>query len=417
MFLQAAKAKKLTAALLVDQSAAYDLLDHLILLEKLEVYNFDQNSINWFQSYLSGRTQSVQVETKQSSKLDIGDHAAPQGSVLGGTLFLINENDFPAAREEGESVLFVDDDTDCVSDDDPTALLEKIQHEADNSCDWLRDNRMCVAGQKTKLMIVGTKELKNIKVGDREHSIMVDGQLVEETRSEKLLGVIMNSKMTWKEHLHGEKWRAENNSPGLIPQLSQRLGLLKKLARVASKKKLKMIAQGLFYSKLTYCLPLFCNTWGLDQYRDGETRSTGYTKEDNRRLQVLQNQVARLMVDKRHLHKRLNMPTKELLQLSEDLSVHQLGALRTVNLVKKILLNNKPSYLAQRLQMTQTRTTRTGPTINQEVTSLGLLKEGFVYRGTMLFNQLPNDIKNETSLPMFKENVKSWILENILVKP
>ena len=123
------------------------------------------------------------------------------------------------------------------------------------------------------------------------------------------------------------------------------------------------------------------------------------------------------MVDKRHLHKRLNMPTKELLQLSEDLSVHQLGALRTVNLVKKILLNNKPSYLAQRLQMTQTRTTRTGPTINQEVTSLGLLKEGFVYRGTMLFNQLPNDIKNETSLPMFKENVKSWILENILVKP
>ena len=165
MFLQAAKAKKLTAALLVDQSAAYDLLDHLILLEKLEVYNFDQNSINWFQSYLSGRTQSVQVETKQSSKLDIGDHAAPQGSVLGGTLFLINENDFPAAREEGESVLFVDDDTDCVSDDDPTALLEKIQHEADNSCDWLRDNRMCVAGQKTKLMIVGTKELKNIKAG------------------------------------------------------------------------------------------------------------------------------------------------------------------------------------------------------------------------------------------------------------
>ena len=122
-----------------------------------------------------------------------------------------------------------------MSDADQTAFFEKIQQEADNSCDWLRDNRMCVAGQKTKLMIVGTKELKNIKVGDREHSIMVDGQLVEETRSEKLLGVIMNSKMTWKEHLHGEKWRAENNSPGLIPQLSQRLGLLKKLARVASK--------------------------------------------------------------------------------------------------------------------------------------------------------------------------------------
>ena len=47
MFLQAAKSKKLTGALLLDQSAAYDLLDHSILLKKLKVYNFDQNSINF----------------------------------------------------------------------------------------------------------------------------------------------------------------------------------------------------------------------------------------------------------------------------------------------------------------------------------------------------------------------------------
>lgn len=53
MFLQAASSKKLTGALLLDQSAAYDLLDHSILLRKLAIYNFDQNTINWFQSYLS----------------------------------------------------------------------------------------------------------------------------------------------------------------------------------------------------------------------------------------------------------------------------------------------------------------------------------------------------------------------------
>ena len=96
MFLQAAKSKKLSGALLLDQSAAYDLLDHSILLKKLKVYNFDQNSINWFKSYLSDRSQSVQVETKQSPLQDLGDHAAPQGSVLGGIFFIINENDFPA---------------------------------------------------------------------------------------------------------------------------------------------------------------------------------------------------------------------------------------------------------------------------------------------------------------------------------
>ena len=78
--LEAAEKKQLTAALLLDQSAAYDLLDHCILLKKLEVYNFSQESIKWFQSYLSNRSQSVQVETKQSKKESLDDHAAPQGS-------------------------------------------------------------------------------------------------------------------------------------------------------------------------------------------------------------------------------------------------------------------------------------------------------------------------------------------------
>ena len=126
MFLEAAEQKKLSAALLLDQSAAYDLLDHKILLEKLTKYNFDEQSIQWFSSYLSGRCQSVQVEAKQSPTEDLGDHAAPQGSVLGGLLFIINENDFPACRVVGESVLYVDDDTDVVSDPDPTNLIMQI---------------------------------------------------------------------------------------------------------------------------------------------------------------------------------------------------------------------------------------------------------------------------------------------------
>ena len=125
MFLEAAEKRKLTAALLLDQSAAYDLLDHNILLKKLALYNFDEYSLQWFKSYLSGRSQSVQVEAQQSPAEDLGDHAAPQGSVLGGILFLINENDFPACREEGESVLFVDDDTDVVNDSDPELLMQK----------------------------------------------------------------------------------------------------------------------------------------------------------------------------------------------------------------------------------------------------------------------------------------------------
>ena len=123
MFLEAAENKKLPAAHLLDQSAAYDLLDHNILLKKLALYNFDEESVQWFKSYLSGRLQSVQVEAQQSPAEDLEDHAAPQGSVLGGKFFLINENDFPACRGKGESVLFVDDDTDVVNDSDPELFM------------------------------------------------------------------------------------------------------------------------------------------------------------------------------------------------------------------------------------------------------------------------------------------------------
>ena len=111
--------------------------------------------------------------------------------------------------------------------------------------------------------------------------------------------------MTWNEHLYGD-----NENKGLISQLSQRLGLLKKIARVASKQKLRLIASELFYSKLNYCLPLFANVWGFDHYKDGGTRCHSITKEDIRKLQVLQNQVARLFVDKSTIR---DISTKDLL--------------------------------------------------------------------------------------------------------
>ena len=90
---------------------------------------------------------------------------------------------------------------------------------------------MSVSGEKSKLLTVGTSELKRRKLGDQVQAILVDGKRVEETRSEKLLGEIINNKMTWSDHLHGEDWREKgDNNPGVIPQLAQRLGIIRKLS-------------------------------------------------------------------------------------------------------------------------------------------------------------------------------------------
>ena len=181
---------------------------------------------------------------------------------------------------------------------------------------------MCGRGE-SKLLIVGTAELRRSRLGDGLKSILVDGKTVVETKSEKLLGVVINNTMTWKDHLHGEVWRTEEkNTPGVIGQLSQRLGILRRLGQHASRKKLKMVASGLFYSKLSYCLPLFTNTWGLDRYRDSTTRSTSFTKNDNSQLQVLQNHVCRLLLGEQGLYLKQNLPTRELMERCGELSIH-----------------------------------------------------------------------------------------------
>ena len=261
MWLEAAEKQEFSAVCLLDQSAAYDLLCHQTLKEKLEIYNFSDSSIEWVISYLSGRTQQVQVESKVSNVLECGDHGVPQGSVLGGLLHVIHCNDFPACHDEGEAVVYVDDDSDSVHAEDPVTLNNLIQQEAGNSARWLKDNRLCVAGEKSKLLILGTSKLRKSKLTNIM-SIQVDDKEIFETESEKLLGIVINNSLTWKNHLYGD---SEND--GLIPQLAKRIGILKKLSKRMSKSRLAQFAFGIFYSKLSYCLPVFRNVFSLEKYK------------------------------------------------------------------------------------------------------------------------------------------------------
>ena len=123
------------------------------------------------------------------------------------------------------------------------------------------------------------------------------------------------------------------------------------------------------------------------------------------------------MLYKKDLNGKLNLPTKDLLEMSKDLSVHQLWAFGTVILTKKIMMTHKPSYLSNRLKLTQDKGTRSGSTLTGEKPSLGMAREGFVYRGIKLFNLLPDSLKHENKLKIFKKKIKSWIKENIPVKP
>ena len=90
--------KKLSLAIYMDLSKAFDTLDHNILIKKLQYYGVIGTPLNWFQSYLTDRTQYVEVNNESSSLQTILT-AVPQGSILGPLLFLIYMNDIPNASD------------------------------------------------------------------------------------------------------------------------------------------------------------------------------------------------------------------------------------------------------------------------------------------------------------------------------
>ena len=410
MWMEASEKKELTGVCMIDQSAAYDLLSHEIFAEKLKLYNFDEASVNWCMSYLGGRTQCVQVESKMSDYLECEDSGAPQGSILAGLFHVIHSNDLPDCHEEGESVVYVDDDTDSVHSGDPEQLVEKLQREVNNTVSWLKDNRLCVAGDKSKLLVVGTPELRTARLTD-QLAIEVDGQQVAETGSEKLLGLVVNNRLSWKEHLHGDQ-----ENPGLISQLKQRVGTLRRLSKYMSKERLKMMVSGIFYSKLMYCLPVYGNVHGLASYRDTRGRSSGMTVNDCNQLQVLQNSVNRLITGARY-----GVATTELLNSTNSLSVQQMVAYYTLIMVHKITITGKPAYLAGRLRLRREdeRELRGwgGRTVEIPDYSLETSRAGFVYRGGRLYNSLSRSLREEMSISMFKKGVKMWVKDKIPVKP
>ena len=79
--------------------------------------------------------------------------------------------------------------------------------------------------------------------------VNVDGHRVTESQSERLLGLVINNKMTWENHLYGN-----NENKGLIPKLSQRAKYIWKLSLIMPKERLSIIAEGIFFSLLNYCI-------------------------------------------------------------------------------------------------------------------------------------------------------------------
>lgn len=187
--------KVFSAAMLMDLSKAFDCMDHELLLAKLNEYGFSKSALRIIHSYLNNRWQRVKVHHSfsQWEELLLG---VPQGSVLGPILFNIFLNDLLWFITEGEVCNYADDTTLYNSNKDLNILHNNIELDSANAINWFKMNKMKLNPDKCKLLVVGQKDHPvTVKVGDF---------VIEEQDKVELLGITIDNKLTFREHLKGK---------------------------------------------------------------------------------------------------------------------------------------------------------------------------------------------------------------------
>ena len=177
-------------------------------------------------------------------------------------------------------------------------------------------NKLVINSDKTHLLIMASAR-NHRRHGDYRITLDTGSEIIEPQDTEKLLGGFISNDLNWKENLR-------DNKKSLFKILTSRINALSKISRISSFKTRKMIANGIFLSKLIYLIQLW---GGCQQYLLTF-------------LQKLQNKAAR------HVTKRnVFTPVKVLLTQCGWLSVKQLIVYHNLLQIFKTKTTGRPSHL------------------------------------------------------------------------
>lgn len=193
--------RKKIICIFLDIKKAFDVVNHELLLKKLEATGFRGKALELMRSYLGKRTQRVRVGSVVSDCADVVC-GIPQGTVLGPTLFNIYINNLYDASTDGHLIGFADDTVVYYEGD----TWEHVRVLAENGfadlMSWFGRNYMCLNLRKTRF--VSFSVYQNHTPTFSELLVKTDGRIerINGAKFVKYLGVIFDQHLRWDLHVN-----------------------------------------------------------------------------------------------------------------------------------------------------------------------------------------------------------------------
>jgi len=200
---RAIDAKKLTLLVALDISAAFDALEHNILLRRLQyTFGISGPALNWIGSYLHGRSQFIKIDNSTSDKFPCM-FGVPQGSVLGPFLFALHVS--PVANVIEKAGLRHHQYA-----DDTQMYISFVTHEKQQSIQvteravvavrqWFILNGLQLNPDKTESMFLGTSH--NLSSASDCKTLHLSGSDVNLSDNIKSLGVFTDNRLSFEKQI------------------------------------------------------------------------------------------------------------------------------------------------------------------------------------------------------------------------
>lgn len=370
---------KVVAAVMLDFSAAFDVIDHELLTGKLISYGFTQNAISLIRSYLCARTQRVCYNGSLSNINNI-TCGVPQGSCLGPLLYSIFTNDLPSVVKHSTLVMYADDSTMYCAANSSDELGEVISNELERVYEWITVNKLVLNISKTKSILFGSRHKLATKP---KLELYVAKEPIEQVEKLKLLGMVIDNHLSWSQHIDR-----------IIQKMGSGIHFTRQCSPYVPFKIQEQVCKSLILSHLDYCSVVWASA----------------SKRELAKLQVVQNRAARLVLGcspRTGIHK---MHTA-----LSWLSVEKRLALSTATCLNEAIKTQRPESLIQQVVFCNTahkyatRKAGKGDIVlpNPKTNSM---KRTVLYRAIKTWNELPLDIREDTGKKTFKRKLKRYLL-------